>query len=53
MAEILVKLGMRLLSEAFVAKMIVHGGRALADSTENKLDNKMVDAVAEALGVDG
>lgn len=44
---------LKLMSEAFFAKIAVHGLRGLVDSTENKVDDKMVDALAEALGIEG
>lgn len=51
MSKLAMSLLMRCLTETFVAKMIVHGLRAMADSTENKIDDKIVDDVKEALGV--
>ena len=42
----------KLLTEKFLGKVIVYILDALADSTANKVDDKIVSAVAEALGVD-
>jgi hypothetical protein len=53
MQQLLINLLMKLATETFLAKLVVYGGRQLAESTDNKLDNKIVDAVAEALDVDG
>lgn len=54
MADIIIKLligmGMRLLTERFLGRMLIHGCRSLSDKTSNKLDDSMVDDLAEALG---
>ena len=51
MAQIALKILMKLATEAFIAKMVVHGLRALSRSTENDIDDKVVKDVADALGV--
>ena len=43
-------LGMKLLTEKFIARFIVRGARSLAKATSNELDDGMVDDLAEALG---
>lgn len=56
MAELLISMGFgllkRLVTEVFIAKIAVHSFRAWSDTTENTWDDKVVDAVAEGLGVD-
>ena len=55
MGEIAVKLGWallsRLLTETFLAKTLVYCLHSISKSTSNDLDDKIVKAVAEALGV--
>jgi hypothetical protein len=51
MQQIVIKLLLKLVTETFISKLVVHGTRELAKSTKNELDDKMADAVAEALGV--
>lgn len=51
MQQLVINLLLKLATESFIAKMVVYGGRALAKSSENDLDDKIVDAVADALGV--
>lgn len=51
MQKILMNLMWKLLTEKFAAKMIVHGLKLMADSTENKVDDQIVEDVREALGV--
>lgn len=41
----------KLLTEAFLGRAIVYSLDAMASKTTNTLDNKIVDAVADALGV--
>ncbi len=53
MQAIVIKLLLKLATESFIAKMVVYGGRQLAKSTTNDLDDKIVDAVAIALDVKG
>ena len=53
MQQLAFKLLTKLMTERFLSKLIVYGGRQLADSTKNKLVHNVVDAVAEALDVDG
>lgn len=50
-SKILVSIAWKLLTETFVARVFVHMGRALAASTKNQLDDKLVDDAAQALGV--
>lgn len=49
--KILVGLGMKLLTETFVARVLVHTARQVAKSTVNTLDDKLVDDLAAGLGV--
>ncbi len=49
--KILVGLGMKLLTETFVARVLVHASRQIAKSTSNTLDDKLVDDLAAGLGV--
>jgi hypothetical protein len=42
---------MRVLTESFVARLTVYCLKELSESTENKLDDKIVGAVSDALGV--
>lgn len=55
MGDIVIKLmlgiGSKFITEAFLGRILVYGLRALSDSTKNKLDDEMVDAVADALGI--
>lgn len=55
MSQIAVKIGWallsRLLTETFVAKTLVYMLSSVSQSTSNQLDDKMVKAVADALGV--
>lgn len=44
---------MKLMTEAFVAKLVVHALREIAKNTDNNLDDKIVDAVADSLAVNG
>ena len=41
----------KLMTEAFVSKALVYALSSVSQSTENKLDDKMVAAVADALNV--
>lgn len=50
-AKLAMNVLMKLASEAFIAKMIVHGLRAIVENTENKIDDKVVSDIADALGV--
>ena len=50
-AKLAMNVLMRLLSEAFISKMLVHGLRAVAENTENKIDDRVVKDIADALGV--
>lgn len=49
--KILVGLGMKLLTETFVSRVLVHAARQVAKSTTNTLDDKLVDDLAAGLGV--
>lgn len=49
--KILIGLLTKLLSETFIAKLVIASLEAWAKTTENKLDDKVVAAMAEALGV--
>lgn len=51
LSKMAMSLLMKLLTEAFISKMIVHGLRALADKTSNELDDAVVTDIASALGV--
>jgi hypothetical protein len=42
---------MRLVTETFAAKLVVYCLNELAKSTDNKLDDKIVKAVSDALGI--
>jgi hypothetical protein len=54
MQELVIKmilaLVMKLLTERFIARTIIHALRVVAEWTTNKLDDDMVDDIAEALG---
>lgn len=52
MQALVIKMLMKLATERFISKVVVHGARELAKSTTNDLDNKIADALAEALSVD-
>jgi hypothetical protein len=52
LAGLLVSLLKRMVSEVFLAKIIVEAMRAWSDQTENAYDDRVVDAIAEALGVE-
>jgi hypothetical protein len=56
MSQIAIKLAWgllsRLLTEAFIAKTIVYILSSVSQNTSNQLDDKIVKAVAEALGVE-
>lgn len=51
-AKIVYKLGLKLLTETVVARVAVYTLRSLAQKSENKLDDKLVGTVADALGVE-
>jgi len=51
MEKILMNLLWKVLTEKFMAKMIVHGLKLVADNTENKVDDKIVRDIADALSV--
>lgn len=49
--SIMVGIGSKLLTERFMSALIVRSLRALADRTENKIDDKLVSDLAQALEV--
>ena len=51
-AGLLVSLLKRLITEAFLAKLIIEALRAWSSQTENEYDDRLITAMAEALGVD-
>lgn len=51
MLNILVGIGTKFLTETFVSRMLVHGLKAAAAKTTNKVDDQMVQDVADALGI--
>lgn len=55
MTDLLAKLAIamvsKLLTEKFLSKLLVHSLRAWAQQTENSYDDKVVEAMAEALDV--
>jgi hypothetical protein len=55
MGDILIKLAWaitsRILTETFLSKAIIYSLYSLSKNTANTLDDKMVDALAEALAV--
>lgn len=51
LAKLLVGIGWKLVTEKVFSNMIVYGGQYLAESTSNKLDDKMVKTIADALDV--
>lgn len=51
LAKIIASLGLKLLSETVVSRVACYTLMELAKSTENKLDDKIVDTVCAALGV--
>jgi hypothetical protein len=56
MSELLLKLaiglGTKLITETFLARILIHTLRAWADTSDSAWDDLVVDAMAEALGVD-
>lgn len=51
MVKILYGIGARLLTESLLGKLLVYSLWKAIQSTENTLDDKIVTAVADALGV--
>lgn len=49
--KVLVGLGMKLLTDTFIARVVVHTLRAGAKKTAWDLDDKLVDDLADGLGV--
>lgn len=56
MSQVLAKVGIALLAklvtESFLSKLLIETLRAWAKTSENAWDDKVVDAMAEALGVE-
>jgi hypothetical protein len=50
--NILVKLGMSLVTETFISRTVVQALWSLAKNTSNELDNQLVKNVADALKVE-
>lgn len=55
MSELIIKaawgLMSKLLTEAFIGRALVYSLSSLAKSTENQLDDQIVGAVADAIGI--
>lgn len=51
-ASALVSMLTKLITERFLAKLVIEGLRAWAKTTNTSHDDKVVEAMAEALGVD-
>ena len=49
--KLLIDLGMKLLTQTVVSRLFVHTAQQIAESTENKLDDKWVADIAAGLGV--
>lgn len=49
--KILIGLGTKLMTETFLAKVVVHSLKAFVARTDNKFDDKLISDLAEALGV--
>lgn len=49
--KIAIGIATRMFTETFVARMMVHALQGAAAKTTNKVDDKMVQDVADALGV--
>jgi len=52
MDKLFASLLVKLFTESFVSKLLVYALAAIAKSTSNMLDDKIVQAVADALGVE-
>jgi hypothetical protein len=56
MSQVIAKVGIallaKLITESFLSKLLIETLRAWAKTSENTYDDKVVDAMAEALGVD-
>ena len=50
-AKIAVLLVTKLLTETFLSRLVIYSLAAWAKNSENKLDDKVVQAMADALGV--
>lgn len=50
--KIALGLALKVLNETFISKVAIHALSAWAKTTENALDDKVVIAMAEALGVE-
>ena len=55
MTEVLLKIAIalatKIMTETFISRVLIHLLKAWSDQTENKLDDKVVQAIADALGV--
>jgi hypothetical protein len=52
LAKVAVSLGAKLITETFLSKLLIEGLRAWSAQTENSHDDRVVEAIAQALGVD-
>lgn len=52
LARIAMTLLTKLITETFLAKLLIEGLRAWARQTENHYDDKVVEAAAEAFGIE-
>jgi len=52
LAKIAISLLMKLITEKFLAKLVIQGLRAWSGQTANVYDDRVVEAMAQALGVD-
>lgn len=50
-AKMLIGMIAKFLTETFLAKILIYSLQAWSKDTENKLDDKVVSAMADALGV--
>lgn len=49
--RILIGLGTKIMTETFLAKVVVHSLKALVARTDSKFDDQLITDLAEALGV--
>ena len=52
LAKIAVSMFIRLITEKFLSKLLIESLKAWSKQTENKFDDKVVEAMQQALGVD-
>lgn len=52
LARIAIGMVVKLITEKFLSKLVIEALKAWSKQTENKYDDKVVDAMAEALGVE-